>query len=208
MNSSTQQDGSKPSKPRTELPDCPGDAKLQEFADLDDVIVRGRPNDDQMSRYDELAREFSGNPMNGQGVAGMLARQLLDHRRSFTHYRNVMQKEVEAKADKLINELTATMRAKRESLEKDPTLAILPNGNSVSLAGIRCAFMFDAKNAQYESSVRPGEFMIVYKVGPPCMFYDPADIAAVRAALHNIGVAINAPTIKGEDRDGDGKVGE
>ena len=37
---------------------------------------------------------------------------------------------------------------------------------------------------------------------------DPHDIAAFDSALNDIGVYVAAPTLKGDDADGDGEIGE
>lgn len=85
-----------------------------------------------------------------------------------------------------------------EELWRDPQLAILPSGIAVSLRDIQYAGL-DEKD---------GSYWIHYFDGGESFAAEPGDIAAVRAAIHRIGVPIEAPTQPGEDRDGDGELGE
>lgn len=170
------------------LPHCPGDVVLEEFAALDELFVTGTPTTEQQNRYDELAREITGHP-TGEGVAGVLARLLIDH-----HKRGISS--MEARADQIIESLHRVMRPAPETLRKDPTLAILPSGRKVSVRDV-----MDFERWTESATLR-------YSTGHLVMLDKADDIAALDAALGNIGVAVNAPTIAGEDRDGDGRTGE
>lgn len=91
-----------------------------------------------------------------------------------------------------------------ERLAKDPHLAVLPSGRKVSLRDVK-SFEAPKLNDSEEGGI-PGAFL-KYSVGTTLIITGRADIAAVDAALNRIGVYVNAPTLPGEDADGDGKVG-
>lgn len=186
---------------------CPDCSKLLAFAELDEMIVAGVASPGQMTQHDELARELSGDKQSGEAVAAVLARQLAESRHSVNPAINLLQ----VKADELIEKLRRDLS--RESLRKDPTLAILPSGDAISLGGLLEAWtvreedLEDLADEGYPAAV--GNLVLNYRDSDRLfVISDVEDIAAVRAALHNIGVAINAPTIAGEDRDGDGRTGE
>jgi hypothetical protein len=148
----------------------------------------------EMNRYDELSRELAGDPDKGPMVAAVLARQLAASRHS---------RPAKTRLE-IAPELMTLMREMREEvlnerLPKDRKLAILPSGNAVSVDGI----------LEARFSPESGCLFITHADGQePVRIDDRFDVAALRAALHNVGVAINAPTIAGEDRDGDGQAGE
>jgi hypothetical protein len=194
--------------PRTDLPDCPGDEKLLEFAELDALLCGGKPTTEQMNRYDELSRDFVGPTAHPQTVPGVLARHLLEHHRLFGDFRRKMEVEISAKADRLLEQLRESMKPKPEALRKDPSLAILPSGEAVSLGNLQHVFVAESPGFVSGVAVNPGNLFLSWGHGDCASIQNPADIAAIRAALHNVGVSINAPTIAGEDRDGDGKTRE
>lgn len=83
-----------------------------------------------------------------------------------------------------------------ETLAKDPALAILPSGRAVSVRNICASRMRDG--ALYVCHFgETGEISI----------RDPHDVAAMQAAINHVGVFVEAPTLKGDDADGDGKAG-
>lgn len=202
MTESTQQQA-----PATDPMSCPECSKLLAFAELDEMIAKGVASPGQMTQHDELAREISGNPQNGESVAAVLARKLAEQR----HRENLTAK-VEAKADQLLQSLTREFG--RERLAKDRSLAILPSGAAISLQRVRFAF-FVTDEVKREAlaaagfSAMVGDLVIDHFGSNDYTIVDGVEnVAALRAALLNIGVAINAPTIAGEDRDGDGRTGE
>lgn len=80
-----------------------------------------------------------------------------------------------------------------------PTIAVLPSGRAVTIDNL-----LDARyNPDNETlSLRYfGELL-------PVEIDDRADVAAMRALIHRLGESADAPTLAGEDADGDGTVGE
>lgn len=181
-----------PAPSRTDAASCEDCSKLLAFAELDELIAAGVASPGQMTQHDELARELSGDKQSGEAVAAVLARQLAEER-----HRTDMMASVRVKADELLRRFSREYGP--ESLRKDPTLAILPSGNAISLSCIR-----EARIAGTNQSM----LILHDEASDHIRIDDPTDVAALRAALLNIGVAINAPTIAGEDRDGDGRTGE
>lgn len=123
------------------------------------------------------------------------------------------KKKSRAKIDEFLQRLTREFG--RERLAKDPGLAILPSGDAISVRSIRSAFFItdDVKRkalAEVGFLANLGDLVIDHfgSNSDYTIVYDAEDIAAMRAALFNIGVTVNAPTIAGEDRDGDGRTGE
>ena len=104
--------------------------------------------------------------------------------------------------DMLVDQLDAAYpvdRTDEERLAKDPHLAILPSGMKLSTK--------DVRNFKLPST--SGASWVYYGNGSgPVAIYDQHDIAAFNAALNDIGVYVNAPTLKGDDADGDGQIGE
>lgn len=101
-----------------------------------------------------------------------------------------------------------------EQLPKDPFLLVLPSGRKVSALGVR---YFDASEAniveedEAESmGLPPGTPLaeVHYMDGNEIVIVGAHDIAAFDAALNSIGIYVNAPTLEGDDADGDGRVGE
>ncbi len=178
-----------PAPSPTDAAACPDCRKLLLFAELDEMLVAGGGTTGQRIQHDELAREISGNPLSGELIAAVLARALADER-----HRGKATQLLEEKADELIQKLTREFS--RERLAKDTGLAILPSGRKISVRNV-----MDFERWTESATVR-------YAGGQMVMLSDAADIAALDAALTNAGVAVNAPTIAGEDRDGDGRTGE
>jgi hypothetical protein len=168
---------------RTDAASCPDCSKLLEFADCDEAMANGTASTEQAKRFAALAFELSGGKLNGEAVSSVLARQLAEERHRVQFTQLVAEREEPGS----------------ERLQKDPTLAILPSGNAISVANILEARFVPVT----------GSLFVLHQDGmEPVRIDDAADVAALRAALLNIGVAINAPTIAGEDRDGDGRTGE
>ncbi len=178
-----------PALSRTDAASCPDCSKLLAFAELDEMIVAGVASPGQMTQHDELARELSGEKSNGEAVAAVLARQLAEAR-----HQGAVTSLLEVKADELIERLRQDFS--RETLAKDRGLAILPSGRKVSVRNV-----LDFERWSETANVR-------YFGGGFVLLSESADIAALDAALSNVGVSVNAPTIAGEDRDGDGRTGE
>jgi hypothetical protein len=55
---------------------------------------------------------------------------------------------------------------------------------------------------------RQPTFALEFDRGYCVQLTDPHDVAAIRARLHRLGTPIEAPTLKGDDADGDGRAGE
>ncbi len=100
-----------------------------------------------------------------------------------------------------------------EFLSRDASLAILPSGRKVSTKGVR---YFDAGEVELVElgGKGAGELplgtplaSVIYADGGEVVIAGATDIAAFDAALNTVGVYVNAPTLKGEDADGDGGVG-
>lgn len=116
-----------------------------------------------------------------------------------------MTKEQLMHLDMLVDQLDDAYpvdRTDEERLAKDPHLAILPSGRKVSTKGVREFALPEA-----------GRHAYVYYHGAgvtssTTCIEDPHDIAAFDAALNDIGVYVAAPTLKGDDNDGDGIVHE
>lgn len=95
-------------------------------------------------------------------------------------------------------------RKRGEQLAKDSHLAVLPSGAKVSTRDVR--HFHPGVQIPANRDIQPG-VPITYGNGDAVWLYEPADIFAFNAALNRIGVYVNAPTLPGEDADGDGKVG-
>lgn len=94
-------------------------------------------------------------------------------------------------------------RTDEERLAKDPHLAILPSGRKLSTVDV-----FEAR-VEPAGEIGPAETMcVIYRNSLSAVITDPHDIAAFNAALNDIGVYVAAPTLKGDDADGDGQIGE
>ena len=112
-----------------------------------------------------------------------------------------MTKEQLQHLDMLVDQLDEAYpidRTDEERLAKDPHLAILPSGQKLSTRDVRvCRVAADGT-------------AYVYYFGEtyPESLEDPHDIAAFNSALNDIGVYVAAPTLKGDDADGDGEIGE
>jgi hypothetical protein len=100
--------------------------------------------------------------------------------------------------DMLVDQLDAMFpidRMDEERLAKDPHLAILPSGMKLSTKDV----------LNFEMPASPRTAWVYYGNGSgPVAIYDQHDVAAFNAALNDIGVYVSAPTIKGDDADGDG----
>lgn len=101
-----------------------------------------------------------------------------------------------------LDELYPTDRTEEERLAKDPHLAILPSGSKRSTKRVRS---FDITTVGSQS-ITVGQ--VIYEDGDSVELTDPHDIAAFNAALNDIGVYVAAPTLKGDDNDGDGQTAE
>lgn len=105
-------------------------------------------------------------------------------------------------------------RTDEERLAKDPHLAILPSGMKLSTKGVRCFEIIDQDEfnrsmvGTFPPTFRPGNALIRYDNCGEEFLSDPHDIAAFDSALNDIGVYVAAPTLKGDDADGDGQIGE
>ena len=93
-----------------------------------------------------------------------------------------------------LDELYPTDRTEEERLAKDPHLAILPSGRKVTVGGVL--------------DFEPYMGVVRYCDGETVTINDPHDIAAFNAALNDIGVYVAAPTLTGDDNDGDGQTAE
>lgn len=90
-------------------------------------------------------------------------------------------------------------RTDEERLAKDDHLAILPSGHKVSTLNVK----------QFWVSSHSGKGCIQYFGSEDVLYIDDRhDVAAFNAALNDIGVYVAAPTLKGDDNDGDGQIGE
>ena len=100
-----------------------------------------------------------------------------------------------------LDELYPTDRTDEESLAKDPHLAILPSGVKIS-----------TRNVKWFGVDEDGTFATVRYFGDidddAVDIIGAHDIAAFNAALNDIGVYVAAPTLKGDDNDGDGQTAE
>lgn len=109
-----------------------------------------------------------------------------------------MTREQRIFLDNLVDQVDAefsTDRMDEERLAKDPHLAILPSGRKISTKDV---LHFDSSNSSSAA-------WVYYSNGSsPVALCDEHDIAAFNAALNDIGVYVAAPTLKGDDADGDG----
>lgn len=100
-----------------------------------------------------------------------------------------------------LDELYPTDRTDEERLAKDPHLAILPSGVKIS-----------TRNVKWFGIDEDGTFATVRYFGDidddAVDIFGAHDIAAFNAALNDIGVFVAAPTLKGDDNDGDGQTAE
>jgi len=122
-----------------------------------------------------------------------------------------MTKEQLMHLDMLVDQLDAaypTDRTDEERLAKDPHLAILPSGLKYSTDGVRFFGIIDREYQRGEKHWQMGMGQIVYEDGCTMAIHEPHDVAAFNAALNDIGVYVAAPTLKGDDNDGDGIVHE
>ena len=87
---------------------------------------------------------------------------------------------------------------KTEELQRDPTLAILPSGRAFSVQGIKGSVVDHDGILCVAYFGEEREFVIA----------NPADVAAAQAAIARVGVYVEAPTLKDDDADGDGRTGE
>ena len=113
--------------------------------------------------------------------------------------------------DMLVDQLDAAYpvdRTDEERLAKDPHLAILPSGLKYSTETVRFFGIIDREYQVGERHWQKGMGQIIYANGGELAIHDPHDVAAFDAALNDIGVYVAAPTIKGDDADGDGEIGE
>lgn len=120
-----------------------------------------------------------------------------------------MTKEQLQHLDMLVDQLDAaypTDRMDEERLAKDPNLAILPSGMKISTADI-LEFRPECTMAFATTGVA-NSVVVNYRNGKVVFITDPHDVAAFNAALNDIGVYVAAPTLKGDDADGDGKTRE
>lgn len=175
---------------------------LLEYAALDQLYVETKISPEQIKRIEQLSVEIAGPDHRGENVGAVLARRLAE-----------TQDLLEGQVNRLIDQAATYFERRKESLRKDAELAIMPSGDAISLGGILEAWTVVEENLEdiveegYTAKV--GDLVLIYRHSDRVsVISDAEDIAAVRAALHNIGVAINAPTIAGEDRDGDGRTGE
>ena len=101
--------------------------------------------------------------------------------------------------DQVDDETPLLCEDREERLAKDPHLAILPSGMKISTKDV---LNFEPPNDENTA-------WVYYSNGSrPVAIYDQHDIAAFNAALNDIGVYVAAPTLKGDDNDGDGQTAE
>lgn len=175
-----------PADPRTICRATP--AELREFADLHGLWPNTATTEAQRRRYHEL--ELIIDPESGgEGGAAILANALAAalEREGEGH---LSDRELE------VAERILSLEAKRKPLPAFPLMLNLPSGKVVNLSGFR---------ETVESN--PG-ILLCFASGNPIVVDEPHDVAAVRARLQRLATEINAPTLAGEDRDGDGKVNE
>lgn len=116
-----------------------------------------------------------------------------------------MSKEQLQHLDMLVDQLDEAYpvdRTDEERLAKDPHLAILPSGRKVSTRGVLEFMVPEAGRNAYVYYHGAGVTNSTVSIE------DPHDIAAFNAALNEIGVYVEAPTLKGDDNDGDGQTAE
>lgn len=96
------------------------------------------------------------------------------------------------------------MTTSSEALWSDGDLAILPSGTKVTTDQVA---YFNAAELEYDETNEPLA-TILFRNGGEITLRGATDIAAYDAALNAVGVYVNAPTMPGEDADGDGLTGE
>lgn len=113
-----------------------------------------------------------------------------------------------------LDEAFPTDRVDEERLAKDPHLAILPSGRKVSTNQVQ-SFVIYTKEMLNQSPIgmlpaciKEGDGLLIYRSGGMELLNRPHDIVAFNAALNDIGVYVAAPTLKGDDADGDGILSE
>lgn len=124
-----------------------------------------------------------------------------------------MNRDQRMHLDMLIDQVEAEFpldRMDEERLEKDPHLAILPSGAKLSTDSVRSfTLLTPSVLGMIAAGDLPdfwatGDGLVTYTNGATVLVRDPHDIAAFNAALNDIGVYVAAPTLKGDDADGDG----
>lgn len=113
-----------------------------------------------------------------------------------------------------LDEAYPTDRTDEERLAKDHHLAILPSGLKLSTATVR-SFAILTKEVLGMIALgdlpdfwATGDGLVAYTNGATVLIRDHHDVAAFNAALNDIGVYVAAPTLKGDDADGDGVLRE
>lgn len=84
-----------------------------------------------------------------------------------------------------------------------PLLVILPSGKVVNLDGLRYTEVSKA-----DPAISDPWFQLHFGNTGSVHLSDPHDVAAMRAYLHRLAKSIEAPTLKGDDADSDGRTGE
>lgn len=171
---------------------------LLEFAELDELFVDTKASSEQIRRLAELSIAIAGPDYRGENVGAVLARRLAAAQYQLLQMHGRLE-EFDGQADRILALVEKHFGSRPEKLGKDGYLAILPSGNAISLRGILEARFVGATG---------GVLILFSEAIDHVRIDDPTDVAALRAALHRVGVSINAPTIAGEDRDGDGRTGE
>lgn len=110
--------------------------------------------------------------------------------------------------DQVDDETPLLCEDREERLAKDPHLAILPSGLKYSTKGVRFFGIVTENYQTGERCWRKGMGQVRYEDGEELAIHRPADVAAFSSALNDIGVYVAAPTLKGDDNDGDGLTAE
>lgn len=166
-------------------------AELREYAELRiHFTLEAELNPDELRRLAELESAIAGEGATISEVCECLALALAEERDEFCD---------------------AIEAVRGEFPESD--LLMLPSGRATSLNGLRNMSLVTEPKSWPPVGVGQKPEMrtvlhLMYENGNLMVVADPHDIAALRAHVHRIAASIESPTLAGDDRDGDGKVGE